>query len=71
MLHGEEGHIEEGHNVSLSVINCPKAKVIDNMVSMVTKLDIPVITLLIRCFIVKRETCVPFLLSKCFGLFGH
>ena len=46
MLNGEEGH-----NVSLSVINCPKAKLNDKMVSTVTKLNIPVIILLIRCFI--------------------
>ena len=44
--------------MSLPVLNCPKAKLNDKMVSMVTKLDIPVITLLIRCFIVKRDTSV-------------
>ena len=36
--------------MSLSVINCPKAKVIDEIVSMVTKSNIPVVRLLIRCF---------------------
>ena len=45
--------------MSLSVFNCPKAKLIDEMVSMVTKQDIPVVRLLIKCLMVKRDTMCP------------
>ena len=49
-------HCEEGHIVSLSVVHCLKAKLIDEMVSMVTKYNIPVVRLLIKYFTVKRDT---------------
>ena len=39
--------------MSLSVVNCPKAK---RIVSMVTKLDISMVRLLIKKFMVKRDT---------------
>ena len=43
----------------LSVVNCPKAEVIDETVSMVTNLDIPVVRLLIACWMLKRDTLCP------------
>ena len=45
--------------MSLSVINCPKAKLIDKMVSMVTKLGVSVVRLLTNNFMVKRDTLCP------------
>ena len=42
--------------MSLSVVHCPKAKLIDKMVSMDTKSNIPVVRLLIKYFMVKRDT---------------
>ena len=49
--------------MSLSVVICPKAKLIDGTVSMVTKSIIPVVRLLIKCFMVKRDTLCPSQLS--------
>ena len=42
--------------MSLSIINCLKANLIDEMVSMVTRYNIPVVRLLTKYFTVKRDT---------------
>ena len=45
--------------MSLSVVNCPKAKLIDKMVSMVTKLGISGVRLLTKNLRLKRDTLCP------------
>ena len=45
--------------MSLSVVNGPKAKVINEIVAMVFKCNIPLVRLLIKCFTVKRDTLCP------------
>ena len=45
--------------MSLSVIDCLKAKLIHEMVSMITKEVIPEVRLLLTCIIAKRDTMCP------------
>ena len=49
-------HREEGHFVSLFAVLCPKAKLIDETVSTVTKYNNQVFRLLIKYFMVNRDT---------------
>ena len=49
--------------MSLSVVNCPKTKLINGMVSMVTKSIIPVVKMLIEHFTAKGDTLCPSQLS--------
>ena len=48
-----------GHNVSLYVIVCPKAKLVDEMVTMDITRNIPVIRSLIQSLHKEKDTMCP------------